>query len=369
MSVHRFEPTCRWLGVAIPLTWLLLHRNTLSWLVDAFSGAASENLVLFLIVVAALVLGLGKRWSPSSGSLVPRVPNLPPLLLTAGACLLEFAVRPTLALPQLSVALFGIGTYGVIEPLLPGTLWRRGLPAALLFSCALPFGAGYGTGLGFPARALSAAVAGDLLAVLGADAVSAQDVLVLENGLAHVDLPCAGLKSLWAGTVFFLAATWIAQKRLSIHWWALLLALWVFLFAANVLRISLLVLIGLVADLPQVAEVMHRPLGVIGFLMCCGLAGLLLYFMPQESLAGPQLEPTLRRSGSSSAVLWVGLAVLSVLSPPLGTSEEAGSSTFESDASSFYRELTSISHTRRGLLLRSPPPNCGSKVAFSLRPK
>jgi len=329
LSVHRFEPVTRGLGVAIPLTWLLLHRNTLSWLVNAFSGATSENLALFLIVVAALAVGLGKRRSPTSGSAVPREANALPILMTAGACLVELSVRPYFAFPQLSVALFGIGTYGVIEPLLPATLWRRGLPAALLFSCALPFGAGYGTGLGFPARALSASVAGDLLAVLGAGAVSAQDVLVLENGLAHVDLPCAGLKSLWAGTLFFLAATWVGRRRLSTHWWGLLLALWGFLFAANVLRISLLVLIGLVADLPEVAEILHRPLGVIGFLMCCGLAGLLLYFMPRESLAGLQRAPVLRGSSIASVMLWVGLVVLSVLSPPLRASEEAVRSTFD----------------------------------------
>ncbi len=34
--------------------------------------------------------------------------------------------------------------------------------------------------------------------------------LIFENGVSQVDLPCSGVKSLWAGAIFYFAATWLS---------------------------------------------------------------------------------------------------------------------------------------------------------------
>ena len=43
-------------------------------------------------------------------------------------------------------------------------------------------------------------------------------IIVLENGVAQVDVPCSGLKSLGTGTLFLLAATSMEDRKLGGRW-------------------------------------------------------------------------------------------------------------------------------------------------------
>jgi exosortase O len=85
--------------------------------------------------------------------------------------------------------------------------WQKNLPVAGLLACILPFNSQFNSGLGLPARVLTAQVVEQLLSMLHVGAISSYDIIVLENGIAHVDVPCSGIKTLLVGTLFLLAAT------------------------------------------------------------------------------------------------------------------------------------------------------------------
>jgi exosortase O len=96
--------------------------------------------------------------------------------------------------------------------------------------------------------------------------------LIFENGLSQVDSPCSGVKSLWSGGMFLLAATWIEARRINRRWLLVAFSFGVLLLAANLARVALLVLTGQALGWQLIAEMLHVPLGVIGFLAACAAA-------------------------------------------------------------------------------------------------
>jgi exosortase O len=109
---------------------------------------------------------------------------------------------------------------------------------------------------------------------LGAGPIRVETILVFENGISQVDNPCSGVKSLWTGGLFFLAATWIERRRVDRRWIILALAFALLLLTANLARVAILVGVGQVLGWRLLAEMLHLPLGVIGFVFACvgGLA-------------------------------------------------------------------------------------------------
>jgi exosortase O len=101
-------------------------------------------------------------------------------------------------------------------------------------------------------------------------------ILVFENSVAQVDVPCSGVKSLWTGGLFLIAATWIERKPLNLLWLCIAGVFALLLFVANLARVAVLVGVGQVMGLTQLAELLHVPLGVLGFAGACAVAVLLL---------------------------------------------------------------------------------------------
>jgi exosortase O len=116
----------------------------------------------------------------------------------------------------------------------------------------------------------------DGLSALGVQTITLDTILVFENGIAKVDLPCSGVKSLWTGGLFLLAATWIERRPINLRWVLAALGFAVALLVANLIRVAVLVTVGQVAGLTLLAEMLHVPLGVVGFTAACAaIAGVL----------------------------------------------------------------------------------------------
>ncbi|MEL6787684.1 MAG: exosortase O, partial [Cyanobacteria bacterium J06607_15] len=120
------------------------------------------------------------------------------------------------------------------------------------------------------------------LAEFRLSAASSHDIIVMENGIAQVDLPCSGMKSLWTGTVFLLGATWIEQRRLGWRWLYVAIANLLFLIAANITRVFILVVAIKVLQQKQIADVLHLPLGIVGFIIASTLTWKLLQKVPRQ---------------------------------------------------------------------------------------
>jgi exosortase O len=287
VSLHRVVRTA--LNVGLLGLWLWFYRPVFSYLTIIFSREDFRTNQILLIGVVILIL-LRMR----DGVFRPRLDAAPQLvpaalaLMLAGA-LLYLAVERYLDINTLSASLFGIASYGMLGLWMRPHLWRQGLPAVLLLIGTLPFGDHLQTFVGYPMRILTAGMVQDGLRTIGIHSISIDTILVLENGVSQIDLPCSGVKSLWTGMLFLVAATWIERRPINTRWMGVAIVFIILLFSANLARVAVLVLVGQVAGWQLAAEMLHVPLGVLGFAAACTVAvGLLQLQRPMPKIAASE---------------------------------------------------------------------------------
>ncbi|MBW4650562.1 MAG: exosortase O [Kastovskya adunca ATA6-11-RM4] len=263
--------------------WAGVNISSLQWLFQSLQSASRLNLMLMgLGGIALMVQGVRLyrrgKWRQIF-SLAPIFAPYP-LLLMLGSAVSAIAIQWLVDIHQLTVLLFLLGTYGLCGVFLTPEPWRKGLPIATLLACVIPFSTQIGTGLGLPARILTAHAVEQILASWKIAAISSYDIIVLENGVAHVDAPCSGLKSLWIGTLFLLAVTGLEGRVLGWRWLLVCLSNLLLLISANTVRVLLLVLLIHVWGQSAIAEVLHVPLGILGLGFACAVTWLLLQRVP-----------------------------------------------------------------------------------------
>lgn len=286
----------------LAVSWLVVHWGSLAeWLGELGSRL---SLILWLLAGLGLVILLAGA-KPKEMRLEPGC-HWGSLGMMLAAGLLPFVGG---SLPEsIGQSLqLSWGLYGLLGLGLTGSLWWRGLPFALGISVLLPFGTAFGSGLGFPARLVTAQVVEQVLRARGIAAISSHDIILLENGIAHVDLPCSGLKGLWVGGCFLLGATWLEGRRMGWRWLGVASFTLFALMMANILRVWGLVEVGYSLSQPQLAELLHVPLGVLGFVGACGLSWLAL----QSVGVIPENSPLASASQTSPPWgLWLVLPLL-----------------------------------------------------------
>ncbi len=275
-------------NLAIAVAWLTLFRPVVAWLGMIYSRddfRLNQLLLVGIVLLAASRLPRGGRVEAALAALAtaPRLQPAP-LILTGIATAAYLYCERFLDINILSGALFGLGSYALLGLWLAPRRWRSGLPVALLIVGTLPFGAHMDTFVGYPARLLTARWVTSILGGVGIAAIDAETILHFETGVAHVDLPCSGVRSLWTGGLLLLAATWIEGRRIGGRWLVAAGFLTGLLMLANMGRVLALVVVGEVWRQPAFAEMLHIPLGVLGFSVA-SLAGvwLLRWFVPAHA--------------------------------------------------------------------------------------
>jgi exosortase O len=266
--------------IAISGSWLYLHRSALHWFATSMVDISLFNGVILGAGVLLLTF-LGWHYRRSI-ELAPGLYRLP-LLLIFGCSVATISTQWFVSFAQLPVGLFLLGSYGLAGLWLAPSIWKRGLPVGIAIACLLPFGVQFSTGVGTPARIFTAQIVESILHSWQISAISAGDVIVLETGVAYVDLPCSGLKSMWTGTLFLLASTWLEGRQIGLRWIFVGLANLVFLAIANTGRVLILTILTHVIHQSAWAEILHVPLGLIGFVMASLLTWSLLRLVPKAS--------------------------------------------------------------------------------------
>jgi len=307
-------------GVIVGL-WVWLYRPLFDYFAVIFSREdfRTNQLVLVgVIILIALQLRRERRRLRLDGA--PHL-YLPALGLVLSGSILYLICERFLDINTLSASLFGLASYGLLGLWLPPLSWRQGLPAALLLIGALPFGEHLQTFIGYPLRIFTAMLVRDGLAAAGVASIGIDTILVFENGVSQVDLPCSGVKSLWTGMLFLLAATWLERRPLNLRWLLLAFSFAAFLIIANLVRVGVLVAVGPVAGWLLLAEMLHVPLGVLGFVAACTAVVWLLRLSPtKEEIGDWRLEmnqspiSTLRvHTKHLSQPAWLGPALVGVI--------------------------------------------------------
>lgn len=179
----------------IVLSWLLLNYSTLEWIIATFKGSSAFNLIIISVVAIVLLAQAIHHRRKLCLSSIP-ILHPAPLALMFGSAVISISLQWLLDIPQIAVSLFAIATYGLIGLFISPQVWRKGLLAAICTAVILPFSAQFSTGLGFPVRVITARLVEQILGFWHIAAISSHDIIVLENSVAQVDLPCSGLKSL-----------------------------------------------------------------------------------------------------------------------------------------------------------------------------
>jgi exosortase O len=293
--------------ISIVGSWLYLNRAALHWLATSLGDISLFNGAI--LVAGGLLLAFLGWYYRNSIEFAPGL-DRSPLLLIFGCSVATISTQWLVSLAQLPVGLFVLGSYGLLGLWLAPWVWRRGLPVAVAIACLLPFGVQFSTGVGTPARIFTAQIVEWILHTWQISAISAGDVIVLETGVAYVDLPCSGLKSMWTGTLFLMASTWLEGRQIGLKLVVVGLANLVFLAIANIGRVLILTLLTHVLHQSAWAEILHVPLGLIGFIMASLLTWGLLRLVPK---AGIQFQLENQLEPGSIALNWRSLLGLAGL--------------------------------------------------------
>jgi exosortase O len=289
------------INIALAIVWLWLYRAMLSYLRIIFTHQEFRTNQIMLLGVGILIISqLRQERLHLHLDASPHI-YLPGLALALGSSGLYLLSERFLDINTLSATLFGLATYGLLGLWISPRNWNKGLPAALLLVGTLPFGQHLETFVGYPLRRATAEIVSHGLNSLGITSVNVDTILVLESGFSQVDSPCSGVKSLWTGLLFLLAATWLERHSVNLRWLGVAILTGGLLVIANIIRISILVLVGQVAKWPVAAEMIHVPLGVLGFVAVCSLAAFLLMVGRQDHLF-PALQTSPNRSKWRSGI-------------------------------------------------------------------
>ncbi len=294
---------------ALVFIWIWLYRPVFQYLGILFSREEFRTNQILLVGVAGLAVFQSRRLSLRPHLDAKPQLYLPALGLAIGASLAYLASEKFLDINTLAAFLFGLATYGLLGLWMSPARWRQGFPAMLLVVGLLPFGEHLETFAGYPLRTFTAGLARAGLASLGFHSVGVDTILVFESGISQVDIPCSGVKSLWTGMVFLLAATWIENRRLSLRWLLVAVTVGLLLVAANLVRVALLALVGPALGWTQLAMMIHLPLGVLGFVAVCAAAVFLLRRLPPSNST-----PSQERQGPAGQFIshpsWLGPLLL-----------------------------------------------------------
>ncbi len=308
-----FKQQNYWQTIVLISAWLLGNIWTYQWFIESFPDTSGLNLFLltigFIVILVQLIRkDVFKRDFFKLESFNLRL-RLFPVLLMVGGEISAIILKWSINIPQLTLLCFILGSYGLLGLFINPAVWQKGLSIAIITACVMPFVVAFNSGLGFPVRVLTAHAVALALSDFHLSAASSHDIIVMENGIAQVDLPCSGMKSLWTGTVFLLGATWLESRQLGFRWLLVAIANMLFLIAANVVRVLILVLVIEVFQQQQIADVLHLPLGIVGFIIASLLTWVLLQKVPRYSQKLPELKPEEIKPQKSNLNWLLGLVI------------------------------------------------------------
>ncbi|MFC1849555.1 exosortase O [candidate division CSSED10-310 bacterium] len=258
----QFRTLCCFLILSL---WAGLFFDPILWLGRTYTQRSN---LLNLVLLTGIIFVLLWRTGTVRKIFVCKVSihfNRGPVLLMvliAGLFLLENKV---LGIRHLEGFLFFGGLFVFLRFTMSASLWKRGIIPLLLIFLTFPLNTHLNTFVGFPLRLIIADVVQIFFNQCGFQSLASETIIIIENEVTQIDLPCSGVKGMWAGMFFFLSLTWFEKKRISIRWLSILLTFMVLIIFANVLRIGILITLHSILDKPEIARYGHVPSGILLF--------------------------------------------------------------------------------------------------------
>ncbi len=253
--------------------WLLLACSTFfflpsfRWLYSAFVELYdSINLILLLLVASAIFI---KYWKTENPNKLEFQFKTLPYFIALFSIVGFIYIRTVWNIHILSTLFFFSYLFGILGLFVSTKVWTRALFPFLLICMTLPFGNLMDVYIGFPLRLMAVDFIHHSFNSLGIENLSRDSIITIENNATQVDFSCSGLKGMWAALLFYFTLTWIDSIKIGFAWTSGLFLLLISIISANIIRISLIVLISMVFNNPELADAIHSALGVIGFIFSC----------------------------------------------------------------------------------------------------
>ena len=315
-------------GTVLPNNWIqrtldfgliisscLLFNKSIKWVYNSF--VELYDLFNAVILIAILVL-VGERVWNSVKTKSFRfelfefrwMPMLTMVLSMSGWLIFMYMYHINIVASSFMFSYF----FGLFGFYVSRSRWYRILPAFILMVMTLPFGSIMDVYIGFPLRIFSAEVVSNAIEIMGYSVVSSDTIITIESTATQVDFSCSGMKGVWASMIFYFVITWIERKTIGLKWFSGVLLTLGLVLTANLLRIFVLVLLISVFQMKDTADLIHAPLGLIGFAFSC----LLTYVFTTNRWKNGQRNsrdysefiPSITRHGKWKWVFPVGMLVI-----------------------------------------------------------
>ncbi len=295
--------------------WLLWSAPSLRWFLESI--VLSQSLP-HLTLTAFLILFLFFRFFKALQTHPPKLDKPSsswPIYTFIFSLIGAVIARYRMNLHLISCLFTLLGSYSLLGIYLPFKKWRRGWFGCLILILLLPLEYQMDTYLGFPLRMLSVSWTQITLRFFKIPAFTHETILNIENSFSQVSAACSGMKGLWTGVIVFILWTWIRERKTGLAWFGSLSVFLGSLISSNTLRIVILVILTSVFHFDGIAQAIHAPLGILGFVFSCALGGILLEKCPpiiEEEKASPRSEisPFFAR-----AILCLALMISWILTP------------------------------------------------------
>jgi len=255
---------------------IFLYLPSLTWFTRSiFESYSVLNLILLILVMVFLFRHL--KGLPKGELLKIQFRWMPFILLCSVS--IAYALSEIYArINMLSCALFFLALFSISGFFMTYENWKKAILPTFLLIQTLPFGPHLDVYLGFPLRLYAAESVTSFLSWFNIGEVSKETIIMIENRSAEISSACSGLNGLWTSWLFFFTISWIENKKINFRWLLYFMFLNLLIYSFNLVRIITIVFVETVLDRPAIADIIHIPLGITGFLFSCIIIWFLLHY-------------------------------------------------------------------------------------------
>lgn len=302
---------------ATPVLWVWAFYPTLHWILNSY---AMHNNIFGIYAAGILLFIFFYKYKKNEFSLKNSIDvkiKTFPLIIVAVSISAYFFSKYFIKIHILNSIIFGIGTYGLLGFYINYNLWKKLFIPFILIIQTLPFGSNLDTYIGFPLRIFTTHAVENLFSAIGIENIRNQTIFVIENRAANIDISCSGMKGIWAAVILFLLIFYLENKKFSYRTALIFIAMISLLISFNILRVSIIVFLDTVQNMPKAASMLHVPLGITGFVFSVLISILLLkYFNPGNTETERKTESLkIKKILLAHAIIIISLVVLISIKP------------------------------------------------------
>lgn len=274
---------------------IFLYLPSLTWFIRSiFESYSVLNLILLLLILFFLIRHLN---SLPKGELLQIQFRWMPFILLCTVSVAYTLSEIYARINMLSCALFFLALFSVSGFFMTYENWKKGLLPTFLLIQTLPLGPHLDIYMGFPLRLYAAETVASFLSWFNIGEISKETIIMIENRSAEVSSACSGLNGLWTSWLFFFTISWIENKKINFRWLLCFMFLNLLIYSFNLVRIITIVFIETVLARPAIANIVHIPLGITGFLFSCIITWLMLhYHLPGKEHSVPPVRESFHKN-------------------------------------------------------------------------